>query len=775
MSPKVLPHKYSDSSVQLDILSILSCSSTLLIALQTTTETSRTTSIVTRKMALKDAYTIEAESELERLGSSESPFTDSDGTHVDQRAATASAEHGMEISNEVGQTAVSIGQHVSTPQTFFSRFGRPNPLFESAWPFDFPPPTPFGLEVGVPAWPNLSQDAPHHVPKEQAVGYGDSHDVCRPEHGKIRASTVFACMVDTSVGAQGTPQTSTNNLSPCNHPSEQVQEKILFDFDKPPPSSEHPTRTPERPLSPSNWLSKRGQDFIICDDTPEPVPKKAKLKETVTRPPASSKTLLHPQTKGASKSRLINTKREMNRHVQTGAGRLQKVKTEAVDQEMEDVSYDDQAHNAMQSPSTFGDNTKSYLLNQSSSAATPIDNPASAYANLTRVGKRSNRAVGPNIKQDQGQGQGQGQDLQGMEGGHRRDSRRIDRPFAPPIYARNSGKSKGSRRTELETRKTHYAAEVYEQFANMPNETKDCSRSNEETLRGIQLLVKNCIDAVKQGRDTQEPLTELRDRLQHMQFYDFLSKHLIEKTKVFELSSIGAILLQKNNLFPWDIQADARMVAKQVFKYGCDPHLLRGIKTTTSVEKNRSNGLDEKYPFRTSAIYIGASDLINGEWWPRRICALRDGAHGALEAGIHGETGKGAYSIIVGGDSGYQDLDHSDTLQYCGTSSSKKDGHGASIPTANTRQMLDSCDKIHNQIRVLRAAAPSGKHSAYKPSCGLRFDGMYVITGKEHLHVDTSMYRFTLVRCPGQDPIRYKGPEERPSQYEKREYAVMFG
>lgn len=422
-----------------------------------------------------------------------------------------------------------------------------------------------------------------------------------------------------------------------------------------------------------------------------------------------------------------------------------------------------------QSPPKMGDNTKSYLLNQPSSTATPVDNPASAYANLTRVGKRSNRIVDPNLKQKQGQDQDPG----GVEPQQRRGSQRIDRPFAPPIYARNSGKSKGSRRTELETRKTHYAAEVYEQFANLPNETKECSRSREETLKGIQVLVKSCTDAVRQQRDTTEPFADLRNRLHQMQFYDFLSKHLIEKTRLFELTSIGAIL-QKNNVFPWDIQADARMIAKQVFKYGCDPHLLRGIKTTMCAEKNKSYALDDRYPFRTSANYIGAGDLINGQWWPRRICALRDGAHGACEAGIHGETGKGAYSIIVGGDSGYQDLDDGDTLQYCGTSSSKKDGNGASIPTANTRQMLDSCDRIHNQIRVLRSAASSGKHSAYKPSCGLRYDGLYKITGKEHLHVDTSMYRFTLVRCPGQDPIRHKGPEERPTRNEKQEYAKMF-
>lgn len=541
----------------------------------------------------------------------------------------------------------------------------------------------------------------------------------------------MACLIDTS---EGTLQTSTDHLIPRKYPSDHVKEEPLSEVDSSLSDSLNPSSTSGPPLFASSRRSKRAQDFTFCDD----------------RSQEDSKILFK------------TAKEEMDRYQQTGA------KTEAVDQEMEDVFYDDQAHNAVQSPPGIGDNTKSHPLNQSSSTVTSVDNPASAYAKLTRVGKRSNRVADLNLKQ------GQDQDLGGVELKQRRGSQRIDRPFAPPIYARNAGKSKGSRRTELETRKTHYAAEVYKQFANLPNETKECSRSREETLKGIQDLVKSCTDAVRQQRDTTEPFTDLRNRLYQIQFYNFLSKHLIEKTRLFELTSIGAILLQKNNIFPWDIQADARIVAKQVFKYGCDPHLLRGIKTTISAEKNKSYALDEKYPFRTSANYIGAGDLINGQWWPRRICALRDGAHGACEAGIHGETGKGAYSIIVGGDSGYQDLDDGDTLQYCGTSSSKKDGNGASIPTANTRQMLDSCDRIYNQIRVLRSAASSGKHSAYKPSCGLRYDGLYRITGKEHLHVDTSMYRFTLVRCPGQDPIRHKGPEERPTRNEKQEYAKMF-
>ncbi|KAL8893327.1 MAG: hypothetical protein Q9192_005377 [Flavoplaca navasiana] len=148
-------------------------------------------------------------------------------------------------------------------------------------------------------------------------------------------------------------------------------------------------------------------------------------------------------------------------------------------------------------------------------AADPEENPAKAYAKLTRVGKRSNRAVNPNAEQDQDQAE------QGTEGGERRDSKAIHRPFAPTTYARNSGKSRGTGRIVLETRRTHYSAAVYQQFANMPDETKYCSRSNEI------VLVKHCIHAVKQGRDTKESLTELRDRLHQMQFYDFLSKRLI--------------------------------------------------------------------------------------------------------------------------------------------------------------------------------------------------------------------------------------------------------
>ena len=41
---------------------------------------------------------------------------------------------------------------------------------------------------------------------------------------------------------------------------------------------------------------------------------------------------------------------------------------------------------------------------------------------------------------------------------------------------------------------------------------------------------------------------------------------------------------------------------------------------------------------------------------------MRDGAHGEIEAGIHGQPGKGAYSIVLSG-SGYSDIDEGNTLK----------------------------------------------------------------------------------------------------------------
>ena len=44
---------------------------------------------------------------------------------------------------------------------------------------------------------------------------------------------------------------------------------------------------------------------------------------------------------------------------------------------------------------------------------------------------------------------------------------------------------------------------------------------------------------------------------------------------------------------------------------------------------------------------VGHNGIAVGQWWPKRLCALRDGAHGASQAGIAGSENEGAYSIVV--------------------------------------------------------------------------------------------------------------------------------
>ena len=46
---------------------------------------------------------------------------------------------------------------------------------------------------------------------------------------------------------------------------------------------------------------------------------------------------------------------------------------------------------------------------------------------------------------------------------------------------------------------------------------------------------------------------------------------------------------------------------------------------------------------------FGHNGLAVGQWWPLRICALRDGAHGSSQGGIAGNSEVGAWSIVVSG------------------------------------------------------------------------------------------------------------------------------
>ena len=80
--------------------------------------------------------------------------------------------------------------------------------------------------------------------------------------------------------------------------------------------------------------------------------------------------------------------------------------------------------------------------------------------------------------------------------------------------------------------------------------------------------------------------------------------------------------------------------------------------------------------------------------------------------------------------------------------------------------MLES-EQLGHVVRVLRS---ENKNSKYAPVMGIRYDGLYKVVSHTILDVKTAMYRFKLVREPGQDPIRYTGEGVRPTRYEIKAY-----
>ena len=75
-------------------------------------------------------------------------------------------------------------------------------------------------------------------------------------------------------------------------------------------------------------------------------------------------------------------------------------------------------------------------------------------------------------------------------------------------------------------------------------------------------------------------------------------------------------------------------------------HVMRGI--SIGGKSRRSYTLDKHcHPAPRNHQVFGHNELEVGDWWPQRICVLRDGAHGSMQGGIAGSSTTGAYSIVV--------------------------------------------------------------------------------------------------------------------------------
>ncbi|CAI6339329.1 unnamed protein product [Periconia digitata] len=271
--------------------------------------------------------------------------------------------------------------------------------------------------------------------------------------------------------------------------------------------------------------------------------------------------------------------------------------------------------------------------------------------------------------------------------------------------------------------------------------------------------MKSCILYCEQGKDEFD---ELRDQIHKAEILLRVDKYVVRKNRMLEpaygLPRIFATTLMK---VPEDLRMDSWQLYLRWHQEVFEIDILRGIEVRMG--RDRSADRIASTWKKVNARYYGEGDLVLGQWWPTQLCLVRDGAHGAAQGGIYGEKLRGAFSIVLSGGSQYEDEDKGDTIWYSGT-----DGKN-SKPTENTLRMVESCDTVHNNVRVFRSHQLS-KKNPFRPEVGLRYDGLYTVQQKQLRDEEKQIFRFLLVRCKNQHPIRYGDNSwARPTKFEIQE------
>jgi len=201
----------------------------------------------------------------------------------------------------------------------------------------------------------------------------------------------------------------------------------------------------------------------------------------------------------------------------------------------------------------------------------------------------------------------------------------------------------------------------------------------------------------------------------------------------------AVVLLPPPNHRIWGISGIMHGLARQTrangrFSYIFDPRYLR-----------------EKVNFKV----FGHNGLTPGDWWAFQRLALFHGAHGSAGGGISGSADHGCYSIVISGKSKYHEMDkdEGETLFYSADNSvDNVNRERVDIVTNQTKSLQRSLEN-RRPVRVLRS---EGKHGAFAPIAGIRYDGLYLVVDEQ---VRTNplggkYLQFKLERAGNQRPWR---------------------
>lgn len=203
----------------------------------------------------------------------------------------------------------------------------------------------------------------------------------------------------------------------------------------------------------------------------------------------------------------------------------------------------------------------------------------------------------------------------------------------------------------------------------------------------------------------------------------------------------------------------------------------RGIYVTSIYRGMSKNGRSfdpAKEKWKKDWRVVGDNGLVVGQWWPKQLCLMYDGAHGSAEAGIavHDEL---AVSVVLSGGhtggEGYNDEDAGYEVKYCGTRGEHSGTEGKKGRITKSTQALFNSMEAGSPVRLFRSSKSKGKETGdrlWAPKEGFRYDGLYEVVndGEECLEVETNWWRFTLRRKADQPRIRCEGLGKKPNSFD---------
>lgn len=356
------------------------------------------------------------------------------------------------------------------------------------------------------------------------------------------------------------------------------------------------------------------------------------------------------------------------------------------------------------------------------------------------------------------------------------DKTKVEKPAATSAFSRNEGKlskknaSSAVRVTDLPHVANPTPPAWYSALSASDTRARGSSTSSvDELFRKIRNAITIC-EKIPRGQPLPEDeLMKINTGIHQAFFVRFndnrIAKNVIRGSRMlhndsglprfFHLAGNGTQLPP----YPFYIVADSKELYTKWWMEDLNPNLYREIvegrpENAKLGRSKETDKLDPMYPNRVTGTFHGNGPLLNGQWWPSQLCAVRDGAHNSSIAGISGNECDGAWSVIV---AVAPNIDQGDEIWYCGT------GGRNGEKTAATALMFENITS-KQPVRVVRSS--KGKGSQYRPAQGYRYDGLYDVLGSTLLNADKAHYRFHLKRQSGQDLIRWTGPGARPTPEE---------